>query len=60
MKATKEFRGVPNGEIYPVTYNPGYEIPAELSEAAVEAKCAEPEKPPQQNPAPVQQNPGRR
>ena len=61
MKATKEFRGVPDGEIYPKTYQPGDDIPAELAEAAIEAKCAEPEKPaPAAAPVQGQQNSGRR
>ena len=28
------FRGVPNGEIYPIDYNPGDHCPSELAEAA--------------------------
>lgn len=28
------FRGVPNGEIYPIDYNPGDHCPTELAEAA--------------------------
>ncbi|MDA8521985.1 hypothetical protein [Acidovorax sp. NCPPB 4044] len=34
MKAIKEFQGVPNGEIYPVTYVPGDEVPPELHATA--------------------------
>jgi len=34
MKITKEFRGVPNGEIYPVTFQPGDECPPELEATA--------------------------
>ncbi|WCM88841.1 hypothetical protein [Acidovorax sp. NCPPB 3576] len=34
MKAIKEFQGVPNGEIYPVTYAPGDEVPPELHATA--------------------------
>lgn len=35
MKLIKSFRGVPNGEIYPVEYKPGDECPAELLDAAI-------------------------
>lgn len=34
MKAIKEFQGVPNGEIYPVTYAPGDDVPPELHATA--------------------------
>lgn len=33
-KLTKPFRGVPNGEIYPVEYEAGDECPAELEAGA--------------------------
>lgn len=33
-KLTKPFRGVPDGEIYPVEYGPGDECPKELEAAA--------------------------
>ncbi len=33
-KLTKPFRGVPNGEIYPVEYKPGHECPPELEAGA--------------------------
>lgn len=35
MKLTKPFRGVPNGEIYPVEYKAGDECPPELEAGAV-------------------------
>lgn len=38
-KFTKPFLGVPDGEIYPVHYEKGDEVPAELMEAAKEAGC---------------------
>lgn len=34
MKVIKEFDGVPDGEIYPVTYKVGDECPPELLDAA--------------------------
>ena len=34
MKAKRVFRGVPTGEFYPVTYQPGDVIPPELVSAA--------------------------
>lgn len=34
MKLTKPFRGVPDGQIYPVQYQPGDECPPELEAAA--------------------------
>ena len=56
-KFTKPFLGVPNGEIYPVQYEKGDEVPAELLEAAKEAGCVggkkgdskQPEDPPSDN-----------
>lgn len=45
MKFTKPFRGVPNGEFYPVAYAPGDECPAELLEAAQIMGAVEAEKP---------------
>lgn len=33
-KLTKPFRGVPDGEIYPVQYEPGDECPKELEAGA--------------------------
>ncbi|WP_426195092.1 hypothetical protein [Massilia sp. DWR3-1-1] len=36
MKFTKVFRGVPDGGIYPVGYQPGDECPPELEAAAFE------------------------
>ena len=36
MKFTKEFAGVPEGEVYPVNYGVGDECPPELEEAALE------------------------
>lgn len=44
MKLTKTFKGVPDGEIYPVEYNPGDECPPGLEAAAIELGAAE-EKP---------------
>jgi hypothetical protein len=35
MKVTKEFIGVPDGEVYPRSYQPGDDCPPELLEAAV-------------------------
>lgn len=34
MKATKQFKAVPNGEFHPVTYEPGDEVPPELEATA--------------------------
>ena len=56
-KFTKPFLGVPDGEIYPVQYEKGDEVPAELLEAAKEAGCVNgkkgdsklPEDPPSDN-----------
>lgn len=36
MKFTAPFRGVPNGAIYPIDYQPGDECPPELEDAARE------------------------
>ena len=36
MVFEKEFKGVPDGEIYPVDYKPGDECPPELLAAAKE------------------------
>lgn len=36
MQFTKPFQGVPNGEIYPVNYQPGDECPPELESAAAD------------------------
>jgi hypothetical protein len=35
MKFSKPFRGVPDGEIYPVDYEPGQECPPELEASAI-------------------------
>lgn len=56
-KFTKPFLGVPDGEIYPVQYEKGDEVPAELLDAAKEAGCVsgnkgdskQPEDPPSDN-----------
>ena len=56
-KFTKPFLGVPDGEVYPVQYEKGDEVPAELLEAAKEAGCVNgkkgdsklPEDPPSDN-----------
>lgn len=34
MKATKQFKAVPDGEFHPVTYEPGDEVPPELEATA--------------------------
>lgn len=36
MQLVKPFLGVPDGEIYPVQYQPGEECPPELEAAATE------------------------
>lgn len=41
MKATKEFRAVPPGEVYPVTIAEGEDIPEELMPAARAMGAAE-------------------
>lgn len=45
MKATKTFKGVKDGEIYPTEFAPGDEIPPELEAAAIELGAAEQKKP---------------
>lgn len=35
MKLSKPFRGVPDGEIYPIQYEVGDECPKELESAAI-------------------------
>lgn len=40
MKATKTFRAVRPGEIYPVTVREGDEIPSDLEQKAVELGAA--------------------
>jgi hypothetical protein len=45
MKFTKVFRGVPDGGIYPVEYQPGDTCPPELVHAANEVDAVEAEKP---------------
>ncbi|WP_179098881.1 hypothetical protein [Burkholderia pseudomallei] len=42
---SKAWRGVPDGEIYPVTYEPGDECPPELESAAAAADVLEAGKP---------------
>ncbi|WP_166454874.1 hypothetical protein [Duganella aquatilis] len=39
----KPFKGVPDGEIYPVDYEPGDECPPELEAAAIECGAVTPE-----------------
>ena len=34
MKFTKPFKGVPDGEVYPVSYEPGEDCPPELEAGA--------------------------
>ncbi len=41
MKASKPFKGVMEGDIYPTEFNPGDEIPPELEAAALELGAAE-------------------
>lgn len=41
MKFKTTFRGVPAGEVYPVTYEPGDECPAELEKAALSLGAVE-------------------
>lgn len=41
MKVTKEFLGVPDGEVYPRTYAPGDDCPPELLEAAISLEAVE-------------------
>lgn len=41
MKASKAFKGVKDGDIYPTEFNPGDEIPPELEAAALELEAAE-------------------
>jgi hypothetical protein len=54
MKVTKEFQGVPDGEVYPRTYQPGDDCPAELLEAAVALEAVEPDA---ADPEPVAETP---
>ena len=42
MKLNKPFKGVPDGEIYPVEYQAGDECPPELEAAARELDALEP------------------
>lgn len=35
MQFSQPFRGVPNGEIYPIDYEPGQECPPELEASAI-------------------------
>lgn len=44
MKATKEFKGVKEGDIYPTVFVPGAEIPPELEAAARELGAVEQKK----------------
>lgn len=46
MKATKPFKGVKDGEIYPTEFEAGDEIPPELEAAAVELGAADAKKTP--------------
>lgn len=41
MKASKPFKGVKDGDIYPTEFKPGDEIPPELEAAAVELGAAD-------------------
>jgi len=42
MKLNKPFKGVPDGEIYPVEYQAGNECPPELEAGARELDALEP------------------
>ena len=44
MKATKPFKGVKDGEIYPTEFKAGDEIPPELEAAALELGAVEQKK----------------
>lgn len=44
MKATKPFKGVKDGDIYPTEFAPGDEIPPELEAAAIELGAADAKK----------------
>lgn len=46
MKATKPFKGVKDGDIYPTEFEAGDEIPLELEAAAIELGAAEGKKEP--------------
>lgn len=48
MKLTKPFRGVPDGEIYPIQYDAGDECPPELLDAAKSLGAVEEAKEPKQ------------
>jgi len=41
MKASKPFKGVKDGDIYPTEFKPGDEIPPELEAAALDLCAAE-------------------
>lgn len=41
MKASKPFKGVKDGDIYPTEFKPGDDIPPELEAAALELGAAE-------------------
>lgn len=41
MKFKKDFRGVRDGDVYPVTFKPGDECPSELEAAALELGAVE-------------------
>lgn len=40
-KVTKQFDGVPDGEIYPKTFMPGDEVTGDLAAVAIKEKWAE-------------------
>ncbi|CUB01271.1 hypothetical protein [Comamonas thiooxydans] len=46
MKATKPFKGVKDGDIYPTEFKAGDEIPPELEAAAIELGAADAKKEP--------------
>jgi len=53
MKLAKPFLGVPDGEIYPVQYEPGDTCPPELEAAATALGAAESDEPEDLSPAPT-------
>jgi len=43
VKVIKQFDGVKDGEVYPVTFNPGDEVTGDLAAVAIKEKWAEAE-----------------
>jgi len=50
MKFTKQFKGVKDGEIYPVTFEAGEDCPPDLEAAAIEAGAVKQESKPDSKP----------